>query len=183
MGNRLTKIYTRTGDDGSTGLGDGSRVSKASMRVDVMGDVDELNSLLGLLLTEDQMGEIRERVRPVQHLLFDLGGELSCPGMKIVKEKSISYLENLIDEYNSSLPPLKDFILPDGNRSASICHIARAVCRRSERHLVSLGEAEFVNPVSRVFLNRLSDLLFVLARVLARLEGGKEILWDKDALK
>lgn len=183
MGNRLTKIYTRTGDDGSTGLGDGSRVSKGSMRIEVIGDVDELNSLLGLLLSEDRTDEFRERLRIIQHLLFDLGGELSIPRVKTLDERAVTFLETLIDEFNSSLPPLKEFILPGGNRAAAICHVARAVCRRSERHMVSLGETESVNPVSRNFLNRLSDLLFVLARILSRKDGGKEILWDKDPLK
>lgn len=183
MGNRLTKIYTRTGDDGSTGLGDGSRVSKASARIDVIGDVDELNSLMGLLLSEDQTQAFRERLQPVQHLLFDLGGELSVPPASILDARAVTYLEKLIDEYNSELPKLKEFILPGGNESASVCHIARAVCRRCERHIVLLGEAEFVNPSSQIFLNRLSDLLFVLARMLARREDGREILWDKDSLK
>jgi len=183
MGNRLTKIYTRTGDDGSTGLGDGSRVSKASMRIEVIGDVDELNSLIGLLLTEGKVAAFRERLQPIQHLLFDLGGELSIPRAKTMNERSITYLEQLIDEYNGLLPPLKEFVLPDGNRAASVCHVSRAVCRRCERHIVSLGETEFVNPLSRTFLNRLSDLLFVLARILARQDGGEEILWDKDSLK
>lgn len=183
MGNRLTKIYTRTGDDGSTGLGDGSRVSKTSPRIAVIGDVDELNSLMGLLLTEEKVRVFKERLQPIQHLLFDLGGELSIPRAKTLNERSITYLEQLIDEYNSHLPPLKEFVLPDGNRAASVCHIARAVCRRCERHIVLLGETEFVNPLSRTFLNRLSDLLFVLARILARQDGGEEILWDKDSLK
>ena len=183
MTKRLTRIYTRTGDDGSTGLGDGSRVSKDSMRIEVIGDVDELNSLLGLLLSEDRVTGHKERLQPVQHLLFDLGGELSLPNAKSLNEDSIQYLERLIDEYNKDLPALRDFILPDGNRAAAVCHVARAVCRRSERHFVSLGETEPVNPVSRIFLNRLSDLLFVLARNLARQDGAEEILWDKDTLK
>lgn len=183
MGNRLTKIYTRTGDDGSTGLGDGTRVSKGSVRIEVIGDLDELNSQMGLLLSEDRTMEFRERLRPIQHLLFDLGGELSVPQVKTLDEHGVTFLEEFIDELNSSLPPLKEFILPGGNRTASICHIARAVCRRCERHMVSLGETESVNPVSLVFLNRLSDLLFVLARSFARQDDGEEIFWDKDSLK
>lgn len=183
MTKRLTRIYTRTGDEGSTGLGDGSRVSKGSMRIEVIGDVDELNSLLGLLLSEAQVAGYKEHLQPVQHLLFDLGGELSLPDAKSLNKNSIQYLERLIDEYNEDLPALRDFILPDGNRAAAICHVVRAVCRRCERHMVSLSETESVNPASRIFLNRLSDLLFVLARVLARQDGAEEILWDKDTLK
>ena len=183
MGNRLTKIYTRTGDDGSTGLGDGKRVSKSSLRIEVIGDVDELNSLLGLLFCEAQAGEYLERLRPVQHMLFNLGGELSLPGVNMLNEASVNHLERLIDEFNKPLPPLRDFILPGGTSAAAVCHLARAVCRRCERHMVALGELESVNPLSRSFLNRLSDLLFVLARTLARQGGGTEILWDKDSLK
>ena len=145
--------------------------------------MDELNSLLGLLLTEDRTAAFRERLRPIQHLLFDLGGELSIPRANTLEERTVTFLEQLIDEFNSSLPPLKEFILPDGNGAAAICHVARAVCRRCERHIVSLGETESVNPLSQVFLNRLSDLLFVLARVLARQDEGEEIFWEKDSLK
>jgi cob(I)alamin adenosyltransferase len=183
MGNRLTKIYTRTGDDGSTGLGDGTRVSKASPRIGVIGDIDELNSLMGLLLAVDQTRAFRERLQPVQHLLFDLGGELAIPRARTLEENAVTYLEKLTDEFNGELTPLKEFVLPGGNQAASVCHIARAVCRRCERHIVLLGETEFVNPISRIFLNRLSDLLFVLSRILARQNGGREILWEKESLK
>ena len=183
MGNRISKVYTRTGDKGDTGLGDGSRVSKASNRIEVIGDVDELNSMLSCLLAQDYMAEFREGIGPVQHLLFDLGGELSLPGTTTLNEKAIARVEALIDELNGTLPPLKDFVLPGGNRQASVCHFTRAVCRRCERHIVSLAETEFVNPISIIVLNRLSDLLFVLARTLARRNGGEEILWNQELFR
>ena len=182
MGNRLSRIYTRTGDDGSTGLGDGTRVTKAAARVHAMGDVDELNSLLGVLRAETLPAEIDDLLLDVQHGLFDLGGELSIPGMTLLKDGHVTRLEQGIDGFNADLPPLKEFILPGGGRPAAICHLCRAVCRRAERRLVELARAETVNPFARHFLNRLSDLLFVLARVLARSQGGAEILWQKDRL-
>ncbi len=180
MGHRLSKIYTRTGDDGTTGLGDGSRVAKTTPRVDAMGDVDELNSLFGLLLTESLPKDITELLKDVQHGLFDLGGELSIPGMTLVGEQHVQHMEAAIDRFNAHLPPLKDFILPGGSRPAAICHLCRAVCRRAERAVARVPKS---NSNGRIFLNRLSDLLFVLARVLARRQRGREVLWEKGRLE
>ena len=177
MGNRLTKIYTRTGDDGTTGLGDGSRVDKCSPRIEVTGDVDELNSLVGLLISHDIPHEIHDLLTGVQHALFDLGGELSMPGHRFIRAVAVQALEQAIDRYNAALPPLKEFILPGGREAVCICHLARAVCRRAERHLVGLARTEALNPDSEAYLNRLSDLLFVLARTLARQSGGQEVYW------
>jgi len=182
MGNRLTKIYTRTGDDGTTGLGDGSRVDKTSARIEAMGDIDEVNSLVGLLLTLGTGAALREQLIDVQHALFDAGGELSLPGKLLITEKYVLRLEQAIDQYNSRLPALQEFILPGGSEAAAVCHLARAVCRRAERHLVQLGRTETTNPQTSIFLNRLSDLLFVVARCLAREQGGTEIYWDKGRL-
>ncbi len=180
MGNRLSKIYTRTGDDGTTGLGDGSRVPKDHLRMEAIGSVDELNSLIGLLITELNAGEpLRELFTAIQHDLFDLGGELSIPGYTIVEEARIEALEAELDALNEELPALKNFILPGGSRAAALCHLARAVCRRAERCLVSLGREETLNAVGRHYLNRLSDLLFVSARTLARRDGGDEVLWQQ----
>ena len=183
MGNRLTKIYTKTGDSGSTGLADGSRADKDSLRISVIGDVDELNSLLGLLVAHDIDDSIKTILLDIQHVLFDLGGELAIPDSEMVTEARVEYLEKIIDEYNASLPPLKEFILPGGSIPAATCHIARAVCRRAERQLVGLSKEISINTVSLRFLNRLSDLLFVFARTLARSEGGKEIYWQSDRIK
>jgi len=183
MGKRLTKIYTRTGDDGSTGLGDGNRVEKDSLRIDAMGDIDELNSLLGVLAANDIPDDIKGYLLNIQHRLFDLGGELAIPGNAAVEPESVSRVEELIDNFNADLPTLEEFILPGGNMSGSICHMARSVCRRGERKLVKLARDEYVNPVSITYINRLSDLLFVFARVLVRQKKGKEILWDKTRLK
>lgn len=183
MGHRLSKIYTRTGDDGTTGLGDGSRTPKTVPRVEAMGDVDELNSLVGLLLTETVPGEIVELLKDVQHALFDLGGELSIPGMTLVGGGHVTRMESAIDHFNADLPPLKEFILPGGSRAAAICHLCRAVCRRAERMLTRVAETESVNAHGRIFLNRLSDLLFVLARVIARRDGGAEVLWEAGRLE
>ncbi len=183
MGNRLTKIYTKTGDSGSTGLADGSRADKDSLRISVIGDVDELNSLLGLLAAHDIDDAIKMILLDIQHVLFDLGGELAIPDSEMVTEARVEYLEKIIDEYNASLPPLKEFILPGGSIPAATCHIARAVCRRAERQLVGLSKEISINTVSLRFLNRLSDLLFVFARTLARSEGGKEIYWQSDRIK
>jgi len=181
MGNRLSKIYTRTGDDGTTGLGDGMRVSKCADRVHAMGDVDELNCVIGLLV-EEVDDELRCRLMDIQHGLFDLGGELSIPGYALVRKTHIQQLEKFIDEYNEALSPLKDFILPGGNKAASLCHLARSVCRRAERTVSRLAIKEEINAYAPVYLNRLSDLLFVIARVLARKDGGREIIWEKDRL-
>ncbi|TXH70539.1 MAG: cob(I)yrinic acid a,c-diamide adenosyltransferase [Lysobacteraceae bacterium] len=178
MGNRLSKIYTRTGDDGTTGLGDGTRVAKDSARVSAYGTVDEANSTLGLLLACDDLpGDIRERLTSVQHQLFDLGGELCIPGHAAIDDADVARLEQWLDHYNDPLPPLKDFILPGGGEAAARCHIARTVVRRAERECVTLAHHDAVRPQAIRYLNRLSDLLFVLARVLARHAGQGEILW------
>jgi cob(I)alamin adenosyltransferase len=178
MGHRLTKIYTRTGDTGETGLGDGSRVSKDSQRVQALGEIDELNSVLGLLLAEDLPAGVRTALACVQHELFDLGGEVCIPGHASVSGEQVARLEALLDDYNRDLPPLKEFILPGGTRAASLAHLARTVCRRAERALVSLSRAEPVGAEARKYLNRLSDLLFVLGRSLNRAGGGSDVLWQ-----
>ncbi|MFK2903075.1 cob(I)yrinic acid a,c-diamide adenosyltransferase [Dyella ginsengisoli] len=181
MGNRLSKIYTRTGDDGSTGLGDGSRVPKDSLRVAAYGTVDELNSTIGMVLACDGLpDEVRETLTQVQHELFDLGGELCIPGMAMIEESDIARLEQVLDRFNDPLPPLKDFILPGGGMAAASCHLARTVCRRAEREVVALGREEKVRPQAPRYLNRLSDLLFVLCRVLARASGHGEVLWQHE---
>jgi cob(I)alamin adenosyltransferase len=177
MGNRLSKIYTRTGDKGTTGLGDGSRVDKDSLRVEAYGTVDELNSTIGLLLASELPVDIRACLTRVQHELFDLGGELCIPGTVLIPDAYVTDLENDLDAFNADLPPLKDFILPGGTEAAARCHLARTVARRAERQVISLARAEKVNEASIRFLNRLSDLLFVVARVLSRAEGGSEIIW------
>jgi len=177
MGNRLSKIYTRTGDKGTTGLGDGSRVDKDSLRVETFGTVDELNSLIGLVLASDTGDTIRDCLTRTQHELFDLGGELCMPGYTLIPDSCVDQLEADLDRFNEDLPPLKDFILPGGSESAARCHLARTVFRRAERLMVSLAKIEDINEVSLRYLNRLSDLLFVMARVLARANGGSEVLW------
>ncbi len=177
MGNRLSKIYTRTGDDGTTGLGDGSRVDKDSLRVETFGTVDELNSIIGLVLASGIKDVVRDCLTRTQHELFDLGGELCMPGHTLIPEICVDQLEADLDFFNEDLPPLKDFILPGGSEPAARCHLARTVCRRAERLMVSLAKAEDINEVSLRYLNRLSDLLFVIARVLARENGGSEVLW------
>ncbi|AIF46923.1 cob(I)yrinic acid a,c-diamide adenosyltransferase [Dyella japonica] len=181
MGNRLSKIYTRTGDDGSTGLGDGSRVAKDSLRVGAYGTVDELNSTIGMVLASDGVADdVREALTQVQHDLFDLGGELCIPGMAMVHDADIERLEQVLDAFNDPLPPLKDFILPGGGMAASCCHLARTVCRRAEREVIALGREEEVRPQAQRYLNRLSDLLFVVSRVLARASGHGEVLWNHE---
>ena len=177
MGNRLSKIYTRTGDKGTTGLGDGARVDKDSLRVEAYGTVDELNSMVGLVLASDLTMDLRACLTRIQHELFDLGGELCMPGTVLLPDAYVTDLESDLDAFNADLPPLKDFILPGGTEAAARCHLARTVARRAERRLVSLAHVEQINSVSVRYLNRLSDLLFVIARVLARVEGGSEILW------
>ncbi len=179
MGHRLSKIYTRTGDAGTTGLGDGSRIDKSSPRVAAMGDVDELNSHLGVLACEDLPGDVAELLAGIQHDLFDLGGELSIPGATLLKATQPARLEQAIDHYNATLSPLKEFILPGGTRAAALTHVARAVCRRAERSVIELARREAVADTSRQYLNRLSDLLFVLARWLNRHAGGTDVLWQK----
>jgi len=178
MGNRLSRIYTRTGDDGTTGLGDGSRVPKDSARVEAFGSVDEANSAVGLVLAVAGLPEpVRACLGEVQHDLFDLGGELCIPGHRIIGAGHVSRLENELDRFNDPLPPLKEFILPGGGPAAAACHLARTVCRRAERRCWTLAREESVAPEALQYLNRLSDLLFVLARVLARHENGAEVLW------
>ena len=177
MGNRLSKIYTRTGDAGDTGLGDGVRIAKDAARVEAFGTVDELNSTVGLLLASTISEIARDCLTRIQHELFDLGGELCMPGYTLIPEAYVTQLEQDLDAFNADLPPLKDFILPGGSEAAARCHLARTVCRRAERRLVTLAREEKVNPESIKYLNRLSDLLFVLARVLARADGGAEVIW------
>jgi cob(I)alamin adenosyltransferase len=179
MGYRLSKIYTRTGDGGETGLGDGSRTRKDSARVAALGEVDELNSVLGLLLAEPLSDNIREVLESIQHDLFDLGGDVSIPGRASMSEAQFKRLETILDELNGDLPPLKEFILPGGTRAGSLAHVARAVCRRAERSLVALSRSEKVGEVARIYLNRLSDLLFVLGRVLNREGGRGDVLWQQ----
>ena len=178
MGNRLSKITTRTGDDGSTGLGDGSRTPKDAARVEALGDVDELNSQIGVLLSEDLPTDISDLFNEVQHGLFDLGGELSIPGYTAITDDHLAALDAAIEHYNATLPPLKEFILPAGSRAASLCHVARTVCRRAERRVVTLARNEPVSPLAVQYLNRLSDLLFILSRVLNRHAGGTDVCWQ-----
>jgi len=184
MGNRLSKIYTRTGDDGTTGLGDGSRVPKDSLRVEAYGTVDELNSALGVLLAVPGVpGKVTQCLTEVQHELFDMGGELCIPGHLAIKAAHVRRLETTLDAFNAGLPALKEFILPGGGPAASACHLARAIARRAERRVWTLARAESVSPEVTKYLNRLSDLLFVLARVLARHERGTEVLWRHERPK
>lgn len=179
MGYRLSKIYTRTGDAGSTGLGDGTRADKGSARICTIGDVDELNSLLGVLLCEELPPDVGELLTAVQHSLFDLGGELSIPGSQLLAATGPEILEAAIDKYNADLAPLKEFILPGGSRAAALTHLARTVSRRAERSLVTLGAQEAVSDVARKYVNRLSDLLFVLARHLNHSAGCGDVLWRR----
>jgi cob(I)alamin adenosyltransferase len=180
MANRLSKIVTRTGDGGTTGLGDGTRVSKESARIAAIGDVDELNSTLGVLRTEALPADIDALLAAVQHDLFDLGGELSIPGYTAVTDAHVARLEALVERHNADLPPLRDFILPGGSRAAAQAHVCRTACRRAERSVVHLAAAEAVGDGARRYLNRLSDLFFVLARVLNRAAGAPDVLWQKD---
>ncbi|CAM2149345.1 Cobalamin adenosyltransferase [Pararobbsia alpina] len=177
MGNRLSKIATRVGDDGSTGLGDGSRVSKAGARIAAIGDVDELNSTLGVLLCETLPDEVRAALTRIQHDLFDLGGELCMPGQSVLRDAQVEQLDAWLEQYNATLPPLAEFILPGGARTAALAHVCRTVCRRAERSVVTLDTQEAVEPHARQYLNRLSDLLFVLSRVLNRAAGVTDVLW------
>jgi cob(I)alamin adenosyltransferase len=186
MANRLSQIATRTGDDGTTGLGDGTRVPKSHGRIGAMGDVDELNSHLGVLLAEPLPDDVRELLVTIQHELFNLGGELSIPGFTLLKDDAVAGLDSALARYNEALPRLMEFILPAGTRSAALAHVARAVARRAERAVVTLAEGETVNAAPRLFLNRLSDLLFVLARVLNRANldglGGDDVYWKSEKL-
>lgn len=181
MGNRLSKIYTRTGDDGTTGLGDGSRTPKDSVRVEAYGTVDEANSAIGLVLAHDAVPEdVRSSLTEAQHDLFELGGELCIPGHSAVTQAFIDRLENDLDKLNEDLPRLKEFILPGGGPAAAACHLARTIARRAERRVYTLSQTEDVRPETIKYLNRLSDLLFVIARVLARAENGQEVLWNRE---
>src|SRR3954470_8816067 len=177
MANRLSKITTRTGDAGETGLGDGARVAKDSARIHALGDIDELNSTLGLVLAEEVPVALREALGEVQHDLFDLGGELSIPGHALLREEQVQRLERQLEAWNAELPALKEFILPGGSRAAAAAHLARTVCRRAERALVGLGRAEPVSALARQYLNRLSDLLFVAGRALNRHAGREDVQW------
>jgi len=177
MGHRLSKIYTRTGDDGSTGLGDGSRTDKNSARVEAFGDVDELNSQIGLLLTEILPEPLIQLLTDIQHDLFDIGGELSIPDTTSITQAQVDRLETELDRLNDELSPLKEFVLPGGSRAAAICHAARTVCRRAERRVVTLQQSETVSPVTLKYLNRLSDLLFVIARYMNKTAGQNDVLW------
>ena len=179
MANRLSKIYTRTGDDGTTGLANGSRLDKDAGRVEAMGDVDELNSVIGLLLTEALEEKLRAMLSSIQHDLFDMGGELSLPGHTLIAESHVARLERELEALNASLAPLKDFVLPGGSRAAATAHVARTVCRRAERKVVALSRTESVPPLLIQYLNRLSDLLFVCARVLNRNAGMPDVLWEQ----
>ncbi|VAW97279.1 ATP:Cob(I)alamin adenosyltransferase [hydrothermal vent metagenome] len=177
MGNRLSKIYTRTGDDGSTALGDGSRVDKDCDRVEAFGTIDELNSVIGMILSHQIPEAISTLLSRLQHELFDLGGELCIPGHNIINPEHVRQLENDLDNLNLELPALKEFILPAGGKATSCCHLARTVCRRAERVIVCLAKTQNINLELRAYVNRLSDFLFVLARTLARYENGQEVLW------
>lgn len=178
MGHRLSKIYTRTGDNGTTGLGDGSRVEKDHIRIEAFGTVDELNSTIGLVRAEPLPEGMDALLSGIQHRLFDLGGELSVPGYMVIEQNDVDTLEQQLDGYNATLPMLQEFILPAGGRATAHCHLARTICRRAERRVHTLSKSEAVNPRSIAYLNRLSDLLFVIARVLARFENGEEVLWE-----
>ena len=179
MGHRLYKIYTSNGDAGTTGLGNGNRVSKNSLRIHTLGEVDEVNAAIGVLLCEELPEDVRALLTNVQHDLFDLGGEVCIPGMEMITAKQVQHLEEELDRFNDDLEPLKDFILPGGTRAAALCHQARTICRRAERMIVALGQEEAVNDAPRQYLNRLSDLLFVLGRVLNRAGGRGDVLWQK----
>lgn len=180
MGNRLSKIYTRTGDSGTTGLGSGDRVAKDHVRVEAYGTVDELNSAIGsLLAVPDLPATVRDCLTRVQHRLFDLGGELCMPGHTVIDTAAVTFLENHLDAFNADLPPLKDFVLPGGSQAAAACHLARTICRRAERRCWRLAREDSVNEFALKYLNRLSDLLFVIARVLNRAAGCAEPTWQK----
>lgn len=183
MGNRLSKIYTRTGDAGTTGLGDGTRVPKDDARVEAYGTVDELNSVVGMVLADAVPENVRATLDEIQHELFDLGSELCMPGYSAITADHVTRLETALDGLNANLPALKEFILPGGSRAAAACHLARTVCRRAERRVFSLSQQSEVSAESLKYLNRLSDLLFVMARVLARHENGREVLWRSSRVR
>ena len=179
MGHRLSKITTRTGDDGTTGLGDGSRVAKSSRRIEALGEVDELNAVLGLLASETADEDLRAVLAEIQHALFDLGGELCLPGAAVLGEAQVARLEALVEAYNADLPPLKEFILPGGTRPAAVAHLCRTICRRAERAMAALHHAETLSDPARRYINRLSDCLFVLGRHLNKVGGCGDVLWQK----
>ncbi len=183
MGNRLTQIATRTGDQGTTGLGDNQRVSKNSLRVHAMGEVDELNSHIGLLLCEEMPADVRTLLVEIQHQLFNLGGELSIPGYELLKPEAVLALDQALATHNEQLPRLQEFILPAGSRAAAQAHVCRTVARRAERALVALGNEEAIKDAPRQYLNRLSDLMFVLARVLNRMNGGDDVYWKSERMQ
>ena len=180
MANRLSKIYTRTGDKGKTGLADGSRVDKFNSRIESLGNIDELNSIIGIVLTEKIPNDMKAILERVQHDLFDIGGELSIPNHMVIDEKKIDFLENSLDKMNNELQPLKEFILPGGSKISSYCHLARTVCRRVERNLFKLAQTDKVNEASLKYINRLSDMLFVLARSLNKINQLNDIFWKKN---
>ena len=180
MGKRLSKIATRTGDDGTTGLGDGTRIAKDHPRIEAIGCIDELNSALGTVLACDIPPVIKKTFNTLQHQLFDLGGELSIPGHTVMSDKAVNFVEEILNNFNKDLPGLKDFILPSGGLATSHCHMARTICRRAERRCWSLNKTEELNPHSLTYLNRLSDLLFITCRLLARHENGSEVLWQPE---
>lgn len=182
MGNRLSQIATRTGDDGTTGLGDNTRVPKSNPRINAMGDVDELNSHIGVLLCEDLPPFVRELLIDIQHQLFNLGGELSIPGFQLLKEEAVIQLDEALAHYNEALPRLQEFILPAGNRAASLAHVCRTVARRAERTVVELMQTEAIHATPRHYLNRLSDLMFVLSRTLNRMNGGDDVYWKSERM-
>ncbi len=182
MANRLSQIATRTGDNGTTGLGDNTRVSKDSRRVHAMGDVDELNSNIGVLLCEDMAADVRDVLVEVQHQLFNLGGELSIPGFELLKPEALLQLDEALETYNAQLPRLAEFILPAGSRAASLAHVCRTVARRAERAVVALGQQDALKDTPRQYLNRLSDLMFVLSRVLNRMNGGDDVYWKSERM-
>lgn len=179
MPDRITKVTTRTGDGGTTGLADGRRVQKSSLRIECIGDIDELNSVLGLLSSYNLPEPVSQLLLEIQNMLFNIGGELAYPGKDIVVSDDVQFLDQGIESYNRDLAPLKEFILPGGNRTVSVCHLARAVCRRCERHLFALADTEPVNVEVMKYINRLSDLLFVLARYILKIQGDREIYWKK----
>ena len=182
MANRLSQIATRTGDNGTTGLGDNTRVSKDSRRVHAMGDVDELKSNIGVLLCEDMPADVHDVLVEVQHQLFNLGGELSIPGFELLKPEALLQLDEALETYNAQLPRLAEFILPAGNRAASLAHVCRTVARRAERAVVALGQQDALKDTPRQYLNRLSDLMFVLSRVLNRMNGGDDVYWKSERM-
>jgi cob(I)alamin adenosyltransferase len=183
MGNRLSQIATRTGDAGTTGLGNNQRVSKNSLRVHAMGEVDELNSNIGVFLCEDMPQDVRDVMVEIQHQLFNLGGELSIPGFELLKDEAVQALDTALEAYNANLPKLEEFILPAGTRGAALAHVCRTVARRAERAVVALGNEEAIGDAPRQYLNRLSDLMFVLARVLNRMNGGDDVYWKSERIK